>query len=582
MLKNEKGSTLLVVMLMVFIFSVLGLSIISTSIGGAKRTEVRENEVVDNLEAIKKVNEGVAVIRSYVDKNFDPKEDIREYSQKLNSFIECKSSDNEAICSNPTKANIENDEDEKRYEITNISFIDNPDKPGEKLYNISEFEDYSRVLEVSSEYAPGKYYTQLVYITAMPSFLKYSIGSRGGLTINGSAYLQGNIYANKSLSISKEAKYTYASNNYIVKTELPSFFDEGNNNLMVETGKVKYCENSCYDSDNSPIEDNWKDQNVDNIVDLFEPYDPDVSDEKLQFVQVDILNTFFEKLISAGFDISVIPTDYLIEKSDPLAENQRILDFTTFIKGQIKKNADSINGKGFETITSFNQFKDIGKSVLYQGDAYIDLDNLNLSKGNWLIIDGNAFFESSGTNQMSISANILVTGNISFKGKFSIDSTMYVLGNASVNDVDIEKTDSGSELILMAQKELNIARFNKFFDPTDPTKINENRVDKINGYLYTASDATVYAIGSYIYVDGGVFAKGNLEVNSFRGKVNSLPCSNNNDDSNCVRAADVNSSRLIIKNNKRLFLNQVQGLPRVDKLDVMTDLMKKGAKTKVE
>ena len=46
--------------------------------------------------------------------------------------------------------------------------------------------------------------------TGMPSFLKYAVGSRGILTLNGSTYIEkGNIYANEKLIISNEAKYIF-------------------------------------------------------------------------------------------------------------------------------------------------------------------------------------------------------------------------------------------------------------------------------------------------------------------------------------------------------------------------------------
>ena len=65
---------------------------------------------------------------------------------------------------------------------------------------------YTKILQINSSA-----YSQKVYITAMPSFLKYSLGSRESLTLNGSPLIEGDIYSNKTLSISNDANYIYNS-----------------------------------------------------------------------------------------------------------------------------------------------------------------------------------------------------------------------------------------------------------------------------------------------------------------------------------------------------------------------------------
>ena len=65
-----------------------------------------------------------------------------------------------------------------------------------------------------------------------------------------------------------------------------------------------------------------------------------------------------------------------------------------------------------------------------------------------MVIDGDAYFENIGEYPMKISGNILVTGNVTMKGDLSFDSTMYVLGNTTINNANINGID-GRELILM-------------------------------------------------------------------------------------------------------------------------------------
>ena len=166
---------------------------------------------------------------------------------------------------------------------------------------------------------------------------------------------------------------------------------------------------------------------------------------------------------------------------------------------------------------------------------------------------------SSVTN---VSANILVTGNVYMDGNLAFNSTMYVLGDTIINNVNISGLNK-RELILMTQGKLELARVNKFIIP-----------DSITAYIYTASNAEAYAVGSNIQIVGGFFAKGNLEINAFRGETN--PPSSN--DLQFTPRTDVESSRFILTNTKdqfTLFTDRQQGLPKVKKLEVITDLMEK-------
>ena len=144
------------------------------------------------------------------------------------------------------------------------------------------------------------------------------------------------------------------------------------------------------------------------------------------------------------------------------------------------------------------------------------------------------------------------------EGNLAFDSTMYVLGNTIINNATIKGSD-GQELILMTEGKLELARFNKFNAPGS---------NSIKAYLYTSSNAQVYAVGSSINIEGGLFALGELEINAFRGST--TPSSNS---LKFIKSDDIESSRFMIRNNKKLFIEQTQELPKVEKLEVITDLI---------
>ncbi|MDQ0156133.1 hypothetical protein [Robertmurraya andreesenii] len=534
MVKNERGSTLLVVMLMMLVFTILGLSIISTSIGGAKRTEVREEQITDDLESIRTLGEAVAYIKKTIETDFNkdnPDMSVSEYSTNI---IEQK------IIKNPYD-----------YKIQNIS--NNPE------YEIKQNEDFTRVLLVTS----GKY-KQIVYITGMPSFLKYAVGSRGILTLNGSTYIEkGNIYANEKLVLSNQAKYIYAGSNLVEDTFFPSVSAGENNqidsHLFIENEEIEYCNNmNCY-SGNIKNEGSFHSLSIKDLNNAFEPFAPIFSKEDTEFVDVDIIQTFKEKLKTSGFvannnnpTIEELILGGMVSSSVQKISSFENLDNSSSIKGYLyvppaKEEGDEVDDDP-------------------NSDIYIDTSNLIMSdKSKWVVIDGNAVIENIGNEIMNVSANILITGNLTIRGDIAFNSTIYVLGDTTINNVNISGYDDG-ELILMTQGKLEIARINKF---------KNDVVNSIKAYLYTDNElevAEVYAMGSYLYIEGGIFAKGNLEVNAYRGTVEDK---NTHIEFVKGKKNDPTSSRLIIKNNKKLFLNQAQGLPKINRLEVMTDLMSK-------
>ncbi|ETI70295.1 hypothetical protein [Neobacillus vireti] len=523
MIKNEKGSTLLVVLLMILVFTILGLTILSASIGGAKRTEIRKESIVENLDAIRNLNEAAAYIKKTIKLEYTPEMSIEDYNQMITDKI------------------LNN---KLNYQITN----DRPD-----------LKEFTRVLLVSSKTPNGQSYSQTVYITPMPSFLKYAIGSRDVLTINGSLYIkQGNIYANKKLEISNQARYVYNNISKTVNTFFPSVYNKDNNFLFLENKNINYCDyrmKNCY---NGSTNNTFLPLNISELKNAFDPHAPIYSNDDSEFVEVDIIKTFIEKLKNSGIIDPKVRTS-----------NMSNADLLNLVNTSISSLYIKGGNNDVQILNSFNNIENnpLTKNYLYNRDAYIDINKLTVDKTKWLVINGDAYFENIGNDKMDVAANILVTGNVSIKGNVAFNSTIYVLGKTTINNVNISGLDNG-ELILMTQKDLEIARINKF---QNPDSTNLDQVNSIKAFLYTNSAAVVYAIGSYIYIDGGLFAHGNLEVNAFRGTVPGADST----DLTFVTKSDEKASRLIIKNNKKLFINQAQGLPKVDQLEVLTDLMKK-------
>ncbi|WP_409297414.1 hypothetical protein V1498_05685 [Peribacillus sp. SCS-26] len=534
MKNNQNGSALLSVMLLFLVFAILGLTLLSVSIGGAKRTEFRETEVTDNLDSIKAVKEGTALIQSYVKLNQKEllKEDAAAFKKKFQEKI--------------------------------INAINNKELDF-KLADLSETEEYkkrigadsfTRVIEVRSEE-----HKQKVYITAMPSFLKYALGSRSQLTINGSPYIQGNLYSKKPMQISRDTNYKYKKNYFSTPTELPAVKE--NSRLFVEEGALNICTSpGCYTAGNSWIknESNWRSILPGQLQEAFSTKAPLYEEEKSEFVDVDIPKTFQDKLMETGFDLKDFNGDL------PHAEKIQY----------IKEKLSGYLPSGVRQITNFSNLSgdNSTKGFIYKGTAEIDTDDLNLDKDQWLIIDGDATIESRASSQMDVNANILITGNLIISGQLSFNSVIYVLGDTTLKNVNITCYKNScsddpagaapdAQLILMTQGKLEISRINSFMDLG-------NNTNKITGYLYTNSQADIYAVGSLLNINGGIFSFDDLVVNSFRGNARGGEA-----DLLFTPLMKPDESRFTVTNNKRLFLDQLQALPRVDGLEVIPELMEK-------
>ncbi|WP_409301972.1 hypothetical protein [Peribacillus sp. SCS-155] len=539
MLKNnEKGSTLITVLLVFMIFMTLGLAVMAASINGAKRTESRETNIVENLDDLKAMKEGLGIIEGYIAaKGADlVKKDILTYKTTLASFINDQNDKQQAVA----------DAGNTRFTISDIT-------ESEFAGFINPVLDYTRVFAITA--GP---YKQNVYVTAMPSFLKYAVGSRAALTLNGSASIDGNIYASESLNISNEAQYIYNENNKLVKTQLPVAKNEVE--VFVDSQTVSLCssELACYDDSFAKKDYTWKPINSSQLNDAFSDGNPSMHvGDKPNFIDVDILQTFLEKLNGLGLNIPYFPdgTGLGKEEYSRLKKNHLI----TEIQNITASNINVAVIKNFHNISQHDE-----KALLYQGDANIDTHDLELRDDQWLIVNGNARLESSGNSHMDVKGNILITGDLTVKGDLGFSSVIYALGDTDLNSVNItcykrNCGDTNGTLILMTQGQLDIAIVNKFKDAkTEKTNIQ--------GYLYTDSKAEVYAVGSLLSVNGGIFSYEDLNINSYRGNA-----SDASTDLRFTADEHIDASRLTVKNDNRLFLNQLQGLPKASGLEVIPE-----------
>ncbi|MDG5470967.1 hypothetical protein P6709_04345 [Jeotgalibacillus sp. ET6] len=539
-MKKEDGYTLLTVMLIILVFTTLGAAILTATIGGAKRTEIREETIVQDSEAIKSIEEGVAVLKNRIQQfPFSPPGPF--YQNELDTMISSH------LTQHPT------------LEISDAS----------SGHSLDPETEYTRVYEVSSK-GYKQNFSKTIYITAMPGFLKYGAGARDTLSLHGGMYIDGDIYADKQLFISDEAKYKYDGNSKTIVSYFPTV--EKNSQLILN-GVAASCKSSpaspCFDSAlNRSV--HWLPKTADQMIsDAFSVQAPVLGSDG-GYIDVKLLPTVTSKLKEMDSSFTEQQIEILAAGGDLLTIKGQETVGRTLTKNEYQNQLTSDTVLHEENVIGGLE---PDKNHLFLKDSYLNTDSVTLNNDKWIVVMGDLILESAAQEEALIQANMIVFGDVMIRGDHQMDSVMYVLGTTNIFNANIKKVNGDGELILMSRGRLDIALLNSF---SNPESFNEFP-NQLNAFLYTDEDAEIYSVGSYVYVEGGIFSKGSLEFNSFRGDT--------------VQGADdilfsladpenegedyYSKSRLFIRNDQRLFIDKQQALPAVEKLDVIEEPYRK-------
>ncbi|WP_143415109.1 hypothetical protein [Geobacillus sp. E263] len=563
---NEKGHSLVVTMLIITIFLLLGLTIMSVAIYQARFTEVRVEDVESFHEATKAIEETIAEMKARIEdfdmstKDLDSKLDIKGLQNRYGVKIE-------DVTSNYINASYQ-----KKLLFTRVYTIsyDIKDKDSQKTYKTVE---------------------RQVIVTSTPSFLKYALGSRENVVLNGGAYIEGNIYAGKNAYMTNVANYIDFDNNEYME---PTSFPTSKNSVLFVNESYNSCNHEkapCYEFVGERFlmsKENYSDER--------QPQDLSIQKEREEFIDVDFEWTVKDKLLNAAgigtFDQKQNYNDYIQKRINELFD-------------KLENKFDNVD---FESVSELQQKIDsTDRSIILRpkDSSEISLDGegeesndkeqeLNL-RDRWLIVDGDLFLNGINEPITIKRGNIIVFGHLSISGDVKLDSTVYVFGprnspdvpgrtwiyNANINITDDkdDKKDKKDDkvVVLLSRGPLEIARINEFENNLSLKPPN------LKGYFYTESSATVYAVGSYINIQGGLFARGDtsapdfdvsgLVINAYRGQVEQLKPGNPLNFTPPKEGDDdgIEQSRFVVSYEPRVFIDRVDGLPFVDKLSLVVD-----------
>lgn len=591
LLKDEKGAALLLVLFIIIVFTMIGMAVMSASIGGAVRSQTKQKDVQSVHLAEKALNEAVAMIQGMLAGQTTINLDL--LPEQLGAVIL------EINKSNEVSTDYDKQYGDKQSSVTtNATLVIQAKKP--PIINVSvesQIQGVTRKLE------------QDLIVNSYPDVLKYAAGSEdGNFVINGSPYFLGEnsngggIYAGKQLLIKNEAEYFYESE--AVKKEETRFPSLEGTAYVQSLSNIQYCAvPNC--TSYGPIKEISGDSDSKDAKFILGDMSETQIKSNKDFIGINMEESFIDKLteavggvasdreyIEANYKTPAFYSTYLISKVDHYSpseltgfEDQPAIDthdaaetnYITYVREGLGDG--SVLHRGNLNLNNSGKYPNLlftsaGKNYREDrnGDGY--------SQSNWFIVDGDLnITNTSLTSAIQVRANILVTGDVNIKGRVEMDATIFALGSTIIEDASIVGLNN-KELVLMSKGSILITRvntngegpypvgqgpfkdiqdeFERAFGENAPTGGNIQRLD---AFFYTDSTAELYGVGSIFWIRGGFFSKGNLTINAIRGDAKVEDDYIHGEEGQSLIEGE--RARFIISYNNDMFDDQSAALPRV-------------------
>ncbi|MGN7458012.1 hypothetical protein ACTHPH_24690 [Paenibacillus pasadenensis] len=202
-MKEDKGSSLLLVVFLILLLSLLGVAVLGASLGGAMRTERSEENVQSVHLAQKGLDEAIAAIYDRFNGRFIDPESL---GSQLAGFTDAF---NEQLAQGGSGGS-RLDAARPFYQVVSVRCADDGECLSRGSAGSAAYQ-YSLVVTAEAEVDGAKRRLQQeVMLDTYPDFLKYAFGSEGVVTIGGAPYFRGNLYAGEALQLSDTADYVYA------------------------------------------------------------------------------------------------------------------------------------------------------------------------------------------------------------------------------------------------------------------------------------------------------------------------------------------------------------------------------------
>jgi len=552
MKQDERGYVLILVLVTMAALAVLSLAAIQVNLATNKQTNLRVDETQLDTDVKGVLDVLVADLRKTFPLHGD--DEVKPYMENQAAFQTKVAT---VLQTNTLyTGDLQSGDNDIRYSIAR-STADQANAPFTTVLTLTATGTTKAKPEQPMQTSS---YSQEVYVTALPSFLYYVLGSDDTLTVNGPPKIEGNLFAGTELALDRDAKYQLKdqiktlNNNASSRFYLDGRIDLGNGATCDGCETPNYFTNSVTPGVNhqpeiGPVESSFSNFNYDYSV-------------------VQYVNRFMDSLRDIPYGSNpaneIFTNSSITQTNEPFIE--QIYRPVNSNKPKLLKTNLIDQGK-LDAITGIQIVKLHPEAIA----NYTGKDNISIvitksvaNKPEPLLFDGDVTIDA--LNEITISRPLIINGDLTIRGKVAFNTTVYVLGDTYIDGAELLPATAGgnnSSLVLLSKGKILLNRINEF----------QSNSSTLQAFMYSASTepTRLYAVGSIINMKGGLYSKGPLEVNTFRGTFKSLPEQADKQASfapgNVDASPTVDKSRLVMEYNEGVF-RQINTLPVTNQLQL--------------
>ncbi|WP_417899415.1 hypothetical protein ABN702_03500 [Bacillus haimaensis] len=577
---NQKGSTLLLVLIISTVFMILGLSILTMALNGSSRTQQRSEAFGTMYKGKEELEFIVATFKGEVE---DPLKVKLSYELTMDSY-------NNSLLGIVDELKVSYPE----LTVTDQTPIFIPNQ-------LERDQSFTRIFEFSLPAESNTYSKEVkkrVILTPAPSFLDYALGSygqdesEGNLDLNGSSNIKGSIIANK-LFVKNSANFKDKLGDRITGTNYPGILGD----VFVQNELALY---------NYPAADPIEKTSVNNVKNINNLQNYFYLDSRPSFQRLN------EEFVEVQFDQS-----FLFKFNEQLNVSKKFVlndfqDEAQLIKDLNKELSFTVNNGDIDRLGVLKLDKvDFSKPIVSKESLQMMSSDQAITFEHDIVVTDDLTITSINNNPITLNGDIVVVGDLEFNA-YNVPiyhrGTITVLGNLRINgnDVLFDNTDNNTvyfdstiynwkesfisninikgrddkQLVLLSRDNITITRINDLYSYTNQfensSSLEEimsdsflnNTISPLDAYFYTEKKAELYGVGSLFYINGGVFAKESLEVNAVRGNIGEV------DEVLSIPDAltqNGRKTRFQVIHDPNVLLDQLSRLPLSEKLRVIVD-----------
>lgn len=540
---KESGYALLVTLMIILVFSVLGVSLMMMTMNGSAKNEIRQDITRSTDLSIKGIDLITTKINydltEYLGANGKPRADfIYQLERTLDLYL-CSGTNTISLSGETGTSDVCID----TYEDT----LDDKGQanPLRKLVTFTSLGESGKSTEnVVSKIEIGA--------ESAPEALKYAIGTNidlkdgtqdgeGNLLIHGGADIQGDIKVDGNIVTSSNGYALLGADRWIPSL-LPSAIPlPGTDSAKLVLGKNAFTFNTAPSYASHIVNSNFSSNtytNRNNIEDLFRTgYAPVIvqRDPNKSPIQISAQKANFEYKYNSS-NVDVITADSNMKIKDNYSPNLKVY-FSYEDKGNIYcAESDYVWEK------RYGKWEQVWYCTRYVQPISIKYDGTYTLEGNnsfrQAATQGNVRFLNTDTkfqNGLYVEGNLSIGNNstsynVNNYSKVTLDGPIYVNGNLSIKGADLhsnaliyvngEVTIEHSRIngkSLTGNKKGSLIVFSKGNIKISNNSVNYDDPSYIKGFFYSEKDFEMYGVGSNMKIEGGISAR-KIVLNAIRGR----------------------------------------------------------------